>query len=205
VRRLNSRELSESEKSVLRYIRSELHPELAQHLISTRDFVLDINRIQQLGLSEDQVAMAGVCHDLSRLDEPELIVRDLVSRGINPDDFGFVAPILLHGVLSAEIAKERFGVTDEAVLDAIRWHATGREKMSLLEVLIYVADKVEPRRNYPGVEELRGMVKENVMDAFPKVISSVIKWVVAQSLPLDYNSVAAYNRAIRKWDSEDVR
>jgi predicted HD superfamily hydrolase involved in NAD metabolism len=199
------REHSSSEKAVLQYIDSELQPELARHLISTRDFALEINRVQNLGFGEDQVALAALCHDLSRLDPPEKIVAELISRGIDPHKLGFVTPILLHGMLSAEIARERFGIVDEMVLDAIRWHATGREDMTLLDVLIYVADKIEPRRDFPSAADLRKAAMNNVTIAFPLVVASVITWVVAQSLPLDYNSVASYNRAIGKRDTSDAR
>jgi predicted HD superfamily hydrolase involved in NAD metabolism len=184
----------------LQYIQSELKPELVEHLISTRDYAVQLNRTQNLGLDEESVTLAALCHDLARLSPPEKMAEDLESRGIDPEQYKMVTPVLLHGMLSAEIARERIGITDQAVLDAIRWHATGRENMSIFEKLIYIADKIEPRRKYPGVDDLRRYVDEGLVDAFPKVIASVITWVVAQMLTLDYNSVAAYNGAIRKRD-----
>jgi predicted HD superfamily hydrolase involved in NAD metabolism len=186
------------ELAALEYIHSELQPELVEHLISTRDYAVHLNRTQKLGLDEENVALAALCHDLARLSPPDRMLEELVSRGINPENFRFVTPVLLHGMLSAEIAKERLGISDETVLDAIRWHATGKENMTVFEKLIYIADKIEPKRNYPGVDDLRVHVDEGMIDAFSKVIASVIAWVVAQMLPLDYNSVAAYNGALRK-------
>jgi HD superfamily phosphohydrolase YqeK len=68
--------------------------------------------------------------------------------------------------------------------------------MSDLEKLIYIADKIEPNRDYPGVEELRTAVRKDFRAGFLRVIGAVIEYVVARSLPLDYNSVAAWNRAL---------
>lgn len=144
--------------------------------------------------------LAALCHDLARLVDPSDIVSELKSRGLDPDSVGFVTPILLHGFLSAEIAKEKFGIDDGEILDAVRWHATGRDEMTDLEKVIYVADKIEETRDYPGVEELRNVVVEDFQTGFQRVVASVIEYVVARSQPLDYNSVDAWNRAIRDSD-----
>ncbi len=189
------RSYSPQEQRALDYIRSEV-PRAETHLVATRDFALEINEDQSLGLNEEKVVLAALCHDLARLMDPAEIESQLRQRGIDPDSLGFVTPILSHGHLSAELARERIGIEDEEVLEAIRWHATGRGEMSLLEKLVYVADKVEATRDYPGVEKLRELVREDFHRSIPLVIGSVIKHVVAMNQPLDYNSVAAYNRAL---------
>lgn len=191
--------ISETETHVLAYIKAEL-PRLLDHSIGTRDFALEIYRDQLPDLDPGKVALAALCHDLARLIDPSDIVHQLESRGIDTDSLGFVTPILLHGFLSAEIAREKFGVEDREILDAIRWHATGRDRMNDLEKLIYVADKIEPNRDYPGVGDLRMAVREDFRAGFVKVIGAVIEYVVARSLPLDYNSVAAWNRALSDFD-----
>ncbi len=194
------REITEPEKKALDYIGREI-PGLKDHLLGTRDLALEISMLQNLGLDTEKVALAALCHDLGRLYQPDDIPGELQRRGIDPDASGYVAPILLHGELSAELAREEIGIKDEDVLGAIRIHATGAEEMSVLDKLIYVADKLEPTRVYPGVEELREKARKDLLSAFPEVISAVIQWVVAGKLPLDYNSVAAYNRAVKEMES----
>ena len=194
---MTDREITVLEKRALEYIRREI-PSLEEHLLGTRDFALEVYYLQDLKLDVNKVAVAALCHDLGRLYPPHDIPVELRERGIDPDSFGYVAPILLHGEFSAELAREKIGVEDDGVVRAIRIHATGAAEMSLLDILIYVADKIEPTRDYPGVEDLREKARTDLMAAFPDVISSVIRWVVAGKLPLDYNSVAAYNRAIQE-------
>ncbi len=190
------RVISPLEKRALEYLRVELRPDLAAHSVATRDFALEVNRTQSLGLDEEKIALGALCHDLARLFTPRQMEDGLRARGIDPDSFGFVIPMLLHGPLSAEIARDEIGVDDQEVLHAIRIHATGSGEMSLLDKLIYVADKVEPGRDYEGVEELRHLASKDVRVAFPEVMAWVLAFLVAHKQPLDYNSVAAYNHAL---------
>ena len=183
------------EKIVLERIESDI-PSLKDHLVGTRNFALEINSIQSLGFDEESVGFASLCHDLARLKTPDEIIEELSRRGIDFKKTGFVSPILAHGLLSAEMAID-LGVSDEKILDAIRWHVTGREGMSLFEKLIYVADKLEPNRIYRGVEKLRELALENLEESFLPVIASVIEYIVAENLPPDYNSVSALNREIK--------
>jgi predicted HD superfamily hydrolase involved in NAD metabolism len=192
---MNNRVISPLEARALDYIEAEA-PGIWDHVLGTRDLALEINRRQELGLDEEQIALAALCHDLARLRPPEEIAEELRSRGIDPESFGYVTPMLLHCVLSAELAKEKIGVRDPAVLRAILCHATGAEEMSVLDKLIYVADKLERNREYPGVEELRELAGADLVSAFPRVIRGMLMYLVAELQPLDYNSVAAYNRAL---------
>ncbi|MDR1796262.1 MAG: nicotinate-nucleotide adenylyltransferase [Clostridiales Family XIII bacterium] len=69
---------------------------------------------------------------------------------------------LAHGPMAAEAARSEFGVTDEDVLSAIRWHTTGRAGMSRLELIIFLADTVEPGRTYDGADRLRALCLEDL-------------------------------------------
>ncbi len=106
------------------------------------------------GADEEEAAEAAILHDctkrLSR--EEQLILCE--KYGIIPDGLEAVSEKLMHARTGAALARERFGVSDE-VYEAIRWHTTGKADMSLMEKLIYMADYVEPNRDFPGVEKLR--------------------------------------------------
>jgi len=188
--------ISEIEKKALEYIRTEI-PTLEAHLTGTRDFALEINSVNNLGIGEDKVAVAALCHDFARLVEPSKIAGELERRGIDPSSFNAAAPILLHGPLSAELAKESLGLTDVLILDAITWHATGRAGMSVLEKIVYIADKIEMNRDWPGIEELRNEVRQDFDRGFRVVLGAVLRWVIARGWPLDYNAIAAWNEVIK--------
>ena len=69
-------------------------------------------------------------------------------------DYYIDKPQLAHSKLAAAILKDKFGVEDEDILNAVRYHTTGRAGMSLLEKIIFVADATEPNRTYEEAEEL---------------------------------------------------
>jgi len=186
---------SDIEKRILDHIRANI-PSIAEHLVATRDMALEINSALGDPVLPEKVGIAGLCHDLARLVVPEGIPGELRKRGIDPESLGYVHPILLHGFLGAEIAREEFGIDDGEILDAIRHHVTGRAGMTLIEKIVYVADKVDRTRKFPGIETLRNLALTDFDRAVPEVIAWVIGYVVAEKLPLDYNSVAAYNAAL---------
>ena len=72
------------------------------------------------------------------------------------------SPKLLHGPVAAELARRELGVEDTEVLDAIREHTTGRPGMGPLSLVLYVADKIEPARDYPSVENLRRLAHQDL-------------------------------------------
>ena len=77
------------------------------------------------------------------------------------DHAELAAPKLLHAKTGAALARDLFGVSD-AVFSAIRWHTTGKPDMNLLEKIIYLADYIEPGRDFPGVEKLRELAHEDL-------------------------------------------
>ena len=82
---------------------------------------------------------------------------------------------LLHGPAGAVYAKNNFGFTDPLELAAIAYHTTGREAMSHLELIIFVADYIEPTREYDGVEQIRAIAKTDLRKAALAGIDSTIR------------------------------
>lgn len=99
-------------------------------------------------------AEAGILHDITK--KLELSDQLLLSEkyGIINDNIEIRNLKLLHAKTGAAMARDLYGVSDE-VFDAIRWHTTGRPDMTVLEKVIYLADYIEPTRDFPGVEPLR--------------------------------------------------
>ena len=81
--------------------------------------------------------------------------------GIALDDLEAQVPKLLHSKTGAAVAERTFGEGPE-VVRAIYYHTTGRAGMTLLEKIIYLADYIEPTRNFPGVEDLRRQCYEDL-------------------------------------------
>ena len=113
------------------------------------------------GEDAGDAAEAGILHDITKkLSMPEQL--QLAEKyGIVFDALERENIKLTHAITGAALSRELFGVTDR-VYDAIRWHTTGRPDMTLLEKIIYLADYVEPTRDFPGVEPLRALCYEDI-------------------------------------------
>lgn len=92
--------------------------------------------------------LAGMLHDLARLYPAERLLRECAARRMPIDPFEAEHPIVLHARLSAELARERYGIDDPDVLSAIRKHTVADEVMSPLDAVVYLADGLEPGREF---------------------------------------------------------
>lgn len=116
------------------------------------------------GEDPGDAAEAGILHDITKklsMDE-QLILAE--KYGIVFDKFERENIKLTHAITGAALSKELFGVP-ERIYSAIRWHTTGRADMTLLEKIIYIADYIEPTRDFEGVERLRQLAYEDIDSA----------------------------------------
>jgi len=107
------------------------------------------------GLDSERARLAGLLHDTAREVGKEELLRVAEEDGLPVGDFERERPILLHGPVAAELAREDLGVEDGEILDAVRVHTTGEPGMGPLALALFVADKIEPGREQSGVEDLR--------------------------------------------------
>jgi len=149
---------------------------------------------KRYGADTEKAYLAGLVHDCAKeIPEEETLslLRDVYH--IEPDFAAKAAPWLLHGTLGACVAKEEFGIEDEEILDAIRYHTTGKAGMSLLSKLIFIADFIEPGRSYPDVEMLRAMTYENLEEAMLFGIDYTIGLLVKKRMILHPDTVCCRN------------
>ncbi len=105
---------------------------------------------------------------------------------------------LAHGKIAAIVMKRDFEITDDDIVNAVSYHTTGRENMSLLEKIIYLADAIEPNRVYPGVDELRKLADEDLDKACLLSLTNTINFVRASGKYLDEETVRAKEDLERK-------
>ncbi len=138
---------------------SYLKPKRMPHVLGTEQEAVRL--VRRYGGDETQARIAALLHDCTKkLDMAQQLA--LCERyGIMLDELEQKALKLLHSKTGAAIARDVFGVED-AVYDAILYHTTGKPDMTRLEKIIYLADYIEPTRDFPGVDELRKTVYEDL-------------------------------------------
>ena len=147
----------------------------------------------RFGCDPDRAYLAGLLHDCAKGMSHEEMLSYASSRGYEPDEVTLGALQILHAPVSAMLAEEKYGVTDSGILDAIRYHTTGRAGMSTLEKIIFVADLTEPGRDFEGVGELRKASEEDLTKACLAAVDSSIMTVIKRGGLLHPAAVDAHN------------
>ncbi|MFO7266018.1 MAG: bis(5'-nucleosyl)-tetraphosphatase (symmetrical) YqeK [Limnochordales bacterium] len=178
-------------KAVAEEVRRRLSPARFAHVEGVVQSAAELAR--RWGVSEDKAVLAAWLHDVAKELPPEALLRLADEFGIIFDDEMKHMPQLWHAPVGAELARRDFGVTDEDVLSAIRYHTTGRAGMSALEAIVFLADLIEPGRTFPGVEELRRLSREDLNAALLAAYDGLIRYVLDQGGLLHSATTAARN------------
>lgn len=117
---------------------------------------------KKYGANIEDAHLAALLHDCAK-EIPLLEMRDLVAD-LPCDQDMLHSGALLHGLAGMVLANTQYGVTNSDILEAIRVHTTGKENMSKLDKIIFLADYIEPNRNFPGVNDIR-LAAEQSLDA----------------------------------------
>ena len=133
------------------------------------------------GCDADTAEVAGLLHDAAK----QLPLPDMQANGG-----------LLHGYAAVTIARERYGITDQALLGAIAHHTTGAEQMSTLEKIIFLADYIEVNRDFDGVDDLRKAARRNLDEAVLLGYDSTIRHLLDQGKPIFVGTVVNRNAQI---------
>jgi predicted HD superfamily hydrolase involved in NAD metabolism len=125
-------------------------------------------------LDANRARLAALLHDAARETGPEGFLELADKWRLQVGDPERQSPKLLHGPVAAELARRELGIEDEEVLEAIRSHTTGRPGMGPLALVLYVADKIEPARDYTSVGRLRTLARENLYQAAKEALRRAI-------------------------------
>jgi predicted HD superfamily hydrolase involved in NAD metabolism len=144
------------------FARSRLSDSRYEHTLRVADTAEDLARAHDL--DADRARLAALMHDSARELGPDEFLKLAETWNLQVGESEQQSPKLLHGPVAAEMARE-LGIDDEEVLEALRAHTTGRPGMGPLALVLYVADKIEPARDYPSVGRLRDLARENLHKA----------------------------------------
>ncbi len=184
------------EKELLKCLHATLRPKRYRHTIGVADTAEML--AERYAANDDSFIsssrQAGLLHDNAKYftDAEQVALCD--AYGIELTSTERENPSLIHGKLGAYLAEHRYGVKDEDILNAIRYHTVGRPRMSLMEKIIYIADYIEPGRVIPGalhpLEEIRILVTQDLDKALVFVIENTIDYLQKTGRTIDEASLA---------------
>ncbi len=183
-------------EEALRDYNNGLPDGLRRHVERMVDEALRLAAIH--GVDEGRVRLAALGHDIVRAEPPQELLRLAEELGLNPSDVERAEPVLLHGAVAARLLPERFGVDDPEILDAVRYHTTARAGMSMMEKVVYIADKTEPGglKWFPEWSEVRDLADRDLDAALLKGLELSIERALREGWSLHPDTIAARNHLL---------
>ena len=145
-----------------------LEPERIAHVVGCESEAVMLAKTW--GEDPDNAAEAGILHDITKKFRGEEQLKLCRKYGIVYDEAEEKNTVILHARTGAAMAKELFNISDE-IAAAIRWHTTGKKDMTTLEKIVYLADFIEPTRDFPGLDALRALAYKDLNAAMALALS----------------------------------
>lgn len=176
---------------ILKELRKDIGEERYKHSLAVMETCRRL--AQHYSSPVDEAGLAGLLHDCGKFEDRTKILKKTQDFDIILDKIMAKSPQLSHGPLGAYLAEHKYGIKNQEILQAIYYHTTGRENMSLLEKIVFVGDLIEPNRKYPDVDIMRHLAYKDLDQAILHALDRTIKMVVERNDLLHLNTIKARN------------
>lgn len=179
-------------KRIIEYIQLNMTEKRQIHTYAVAEEAIKLS--QRYGEVEEKAELAALFHDFFR-GVPEKALNGYVRQlGLSPAYLNNAN--LAHSKIAAFLMERDYHIQDMDIINAVRFHTTGRANMSKLEKIIYLADSIESNRSYPGIEEIRELAYQNLDKACLMSLEHSIEYVNCRGLYLDQDTVMARDSLI---------
>ncbi|MGO3610557.1 MAG: bis(5'-nucleosyl)-tetraphosphatase (symmetrical) YqeK [Enterococcus sp.] len=164
-----------------------------QHVLGVEETAIAL--AERFGASLEKASIAALTHDYAKERSDEEF-----ELAIDQGDYEEKAELLKygnaiwHGLVGADFVRQELKISDDEILTAIRFHTTGAAEMSLLDKIIYVADYIEPGRNFPGVEDARVIAFSDLDQAVAFETKHTLAHLIESETPVYPKTIETYNR-----------
>lgn len=174
-----------------KYIKENLIQNRYDHTVRVVNTAIELAEIH--GEDKYKAEVAALAHDIAKNMKVTDLKKLIDEEGINLTIDEEKNMELWHAIVGPILGKKVFKIDDDEILSAMRWHTTGKEDMTKLEKIIYLADLIEPSRNFNCVEELRKIAREDLDLAMIKSLTHTIKYLLDKGFAIDGNTFKARN------------
>jgi predicted HD superfamily hydrolase involved in NAD metabolism len=165
-----------------------LKPSRVKHTANV--VVCALKKVKELGLEEEKVITATTLHDLAKYIDYKTVKGFRLPTPDMPDP-------VIHAFLGGYLAQNKLGIKDTDIINAVRYHTSGRANMSNLEKLVFVADMIEEDRNYLGVEKLREYYEQDFEKCFIECIKEEMIHLENKKTPIYGETINCYNYYVK--------
>lgn len=177
-------------EEALATIKKALSTERYDHTVR----VLDVAKrlVSHYDICKKDVELAVVFHDYAKEMNEDELKQYIIEYKIDENLLSYNRE-LWHGPVAAHIVQHQFGITNKSILNAIYYHTTGRANMDNVELTLFVADYIEPNRNFSGLEEVREIAYINLHEAALLTLKNTIPYLIKKGATIFPDTFHAYN------------
>ncbi len=175
----------------IEYLKENLSEHRFIHSLNVAEKCLYLGK--KYDYDEKTAYFCGLIHDVCKNESRENMLQMFDKFGIILDNVQTRVDLLWHSIAGALLVKEKFKVDDEEVLNAIKFHTTGRANMTKLEKIVFLADIISADREFEGVEKLREISEEDLDLAVFYALKSTINNLVKKNSLIHIDTINAYN------------
>lgn len=183
-------------KEIVDFLINNLSEKRYKHVLGVAETAKKLAKLN--GADESKAELAAMLHDIAKEMPIDEQMKILKKNNFNITEIEKASPQVLHGFVGEFLAREKFNIDDEEVLKAVAYHTTGKANMAKLEKIIYIADYIEPTRNYPGVEILRETTYKDLDEGVLMGINNTIKLLVDKNGVIHPLTIEARNYLLIK-------
>lgn len=188
-----------SKESTITWLKNNLDEERYEHSLGVADTAAEL--ADRFHLDKDKAYTAGLLHDCAKCLKKEELIK-IIRENLTVKECEMINPKTYHAPVGAFVAQRDFGITDDEILSAIRWHTIGKLDMTDFEKIIFIADKIEPRtRPQEYIDRIKPRLdEENGLDmALLECYKGTIKSLADRELKICISTIEIYNRLLSKY------
>lgn len=186
-------DLNVNREVLLEKIQSVMTDRRFQHVLGVEKTAIVL--AEQYGCDVKKASIAALLHDYAK-EMSDQVFYDLIAKYELDKELLNWNNNIWHGVVGTYKIIEDFALTDEEVIQAIQRHTVGAGQMTLLDKVLYVADYIEPNRDFPGVTEARRLADNSLDQAVAFATAQTIEFLARKRLPIYPQTIETYNAYI---------
>lgn len=186
-------------QELIAHLRSALRDKRFEHVLRVEKTAIKLAK--RYGVNVEAASIAGLCHDYAKQRPDADFIKVIKDKQLDPDLLNY-GNAIWHGVVGAEMVKDELGVHDEDILNAIRFHTTGAAYMTKLAQIVYMADYIEPGRDFPGVKKARKLTKESLGAGVAYQTKHTLLYLIENNAPVHPQTLATFNAWVPKYGKE---
>ena len=178
------------------YLSAKLSSKRMQHVLSVQEMAVDLARVHKADIWHAN--LAALLHDSAKWMDAERLYKEAERYQIRLDPVEELNPSLLHSLVGAGLAIEKFEVTDLEILEAIRNDTTGSPSMGVISQVLYISDFAEPTRTHDEVHAVRQFAYTDLERAVHHVARAKIEHLLRKGVMIHPNTLRTYNKILIK-------